>query len=193
MNADRTSGERMSSTTITAGKLPAVCAFLIFGLAGCAHKPLKVHIPVATPVDLEKVAPMEDGDLEQVPEPDVAPLQWPEPPKPPVRRRPAAPTEAGGPAQPGNEQQPPELNIGTLTTGGDASQQSLQQARDLIGSVDKRIASVPARVTGQQRGELRQARNLLEQARQALNTGDAEGAMTVADKARQIMDEVERR
>lgn len=191
MNADRTSGERMRSNAIAAGKLPAVCAFLILGLAGCAHKPLKVHIPVATPVDLERVASSDDGDLEQVPEPEVAPLQWPEPPRPPVRRRPPPSVEAG-PTQPGNEQ-PPELNIGTLTTGGDASQQSLQRARDLIGTVDRRIASLPARIVGQQRGELRQARNLLEQAKQALNTGDAEGAITVADKARQIMDEVERR
>ena len=192
MNADRTSGERMRRTSVAAGKLPAVCAFLIFGLAGCAHKPLKVHIPVATPVDLEKVASMEDGDLEEVPEPDVAPLQWPEPPKPPARRRPAAPTEAGGPTQPGNEQ-PPELNIGTLTTGGDASQQSLQQARDLIASVDRRATALPSHVANAQKPQLRQARNYLEQAKQALNTGDAEGAVNLANKARQLMDELERR
>ena len=100
--------------------------------------------------------------------------------------------KAGVPTQPGTEAVP-ELNIGALTTGGDSSPQSQQQARDLIGSVDRRIASLPARIAGRERGELRQARNLLEQAKQALNTGDTEGAITVADKARQIMDELERR
>ena len=191
MNADRTSGERMSNA-ITAGKLPVVCTFLLFGLAGCMHKPLKVHIPVATPVDLERVASTEDDDLEPVPEPEIAPLQWPEPPRPPVRRRPSPPNEAGNPVQPGNES-PPELNIGTLTTGGDASPQSLQQARDLIASVDRRSTSLPSHVANAQKPQLRQVRNYLDQAKQALNTGDAEGAVNLANKARQLMDELERR
>jgi hypothetical protein len=153
---------------------------------------VKVHIPVPYPVDLQISPSTEQGEIEPVPEPEIAPLQWPEQPRPPVRRRPPQPSEAGVPNQPGTDTTP-ELNIGALTTGGDTSPQSQQHARDLIGSVDRRIASLPARIAGQQRGELRQARNLLEQAKQALNTGDAEGAITVADKARQIMDEVERR
>ena len=192
MNADRTSGERMRGNTIAAGNLAAVCSFLIFGLAGCMHKPLKVHIPVATPVDLQGVISTEDGDLEPVPEPEVAPLQWPEPPRPPVRRRPTPPNEAGTPAQPGNEPAP-ELNIGTLTTGGDASPQSLQQARDLIASVDRRTTSLPPHIANAQKPQLRQVRNYLDQAKQALNTGDAEGAVNLANKARQLIDELERR
>lgn len=191
MSANRRSGERIGRNGVAGGKLPTLCALLALGLAGCAHRPLKVHLPSPYPVDLESLPQPEDSQIQPLPEPEVAPLQWPEPPKPPVRRRPAAPTEAGVPNQPGNEA-PPEVAIGPLTTGGESNPQSQQQARDLIGSVDRRIGSLPARTAGRWREQIRQARNLLEQAKQALNTGDAEGARTVADKARQIMDEVER-
>jgi hypothetical protein len=192
VSTHRTSGERMERALLTAGRLTAVCALLLFGLAGCAHKQVRVHIPVAYPVDLEAMSSTEEGDIEPVPEPEIAPLQWPEPPRPPVRRRPPTPSEAEAPNQPGSEPAP-ELAIGPLTTGGDSSPQSQQQARDLIGSVDHRIASLPARVADQERGQIRRVRNFLEQAKQALNTGDAEGAINVANKAKQIMDEVERR
>ena len=191
MSTHRTSGERLGRNVKAGGKLPTLCALLALGLAGCAHKPLKVHIPAPYPVDLEKLPEPEDSQIEPLPEPEVAPLQWPEPPKPPVRRRPAPPTEAGVPTQPGNETAP-EVAIGPLTTGGESNPQSQQQARDLIGSVDRRIVSLPARTADRQREQIRKVRNFLEQAKQALNTGDAEGAINVASKAKQIMDEVER-
>jgi phage shock protein A len=85
------------------------------------------------------------------------------------------------------------LSIGTLTTGGDASQQSLQQARDLIASVDRRAMSLPPRITNAERPQLRQVQNYLDKAKQALNTGDAEGAVNLASKAQQLVDELERR
>lgn len=191
MSTHRTPSELTGRTLLAAGRLAAACALVLFGLAGCAHKQIRVHIPVAYPVDLETIHPVEDSEIEPQPEPEIAPLQWPEPPKPPVRRRPPTPSEAEVPNQPGNELAP-ELAIGPLTTGGDSSPQSQQQARDLIGSVDRRIASLPARVADQERGQIRRVRNYLVQAKQALNTGDAEGAINVANKAKQIMDEVER-
>jgi hypothetical protein len=44
-----------------------------------------------------------------------------------------------------------------------------------------------------ERPQVRQVRNYLDQAKQALNTGDAEGAVNLANKARQLVDELERR
>jgi hypothetical protein len=181
----------MDRVLLAAGKLPAVCALLIFGLAGCAHK-IRAHIPVAYPVALETVPSTDDSEIDGMPEPEIAPLQWPEPPRPPVRRRPPPPIDAGVPTQPGNDTAP-ELAIGPLTTGGDSSPQSQQQARELIASVDHRVIALPGRVADSEKPRLRQVRNFLEQAKQALNTGDAEGASILANKARQIMDEVERR
>jgi hypothetical protein len=191
VSSHRTSGERIGEFVPASGKLPVICALLIFGLAGCAHK-VKVHIPVAYPVSLDTVSSTDDSAIEPVPEPEIAPLQWPEPARPPVRRRPAPPTDAGVPTQPSNDTTP-ELAIGPLTTGGDSSPQSQQEARELIASVDRRVVSLPVRVADSEKPRLRQVRNFLEQAKQALNSGDAEGASILANKARQIMDELERR
>jgi hypothetical protein len=170
-----------------------MCAFLIVGLAGCGHKQIRAHIPVALPVDLETLATA-DGDLDPIPQPELAPLQWPEPPRPPVRRRvPPRPEDAGGTAQPTSDAGPPELAIGTLSSGGDASPQSQQQARDLIGYIDRRISELPPRVANAEKPQVRQVRNFLDQAKQALNTGDADGAINLANKAKVMMDEMERR
>jgi len=191
VSTNRTAGERMQSSVKMAGKAPALCALLVLGLAGCGHKPVKFHIPVAYPVPIEDTTSTTNDEIEPVPPPEVAPLQWPEPPRPP-RRRPAPPVDASTPSQPGNEAAP-ELSIGTLTTGGDASQQNIQQARELIASVDRRAMSLPPRITNAERPQLRQVQNYLDKAKQALNTGDAEGAVNLASKAQQLVDELERR
>jgi hypothetical protein len=181
----------MGSYARRTSMMPCVCAVLALGLAGCGHKQVRVHIPVASPVDLETLS-IPDDEIEQVPQPDVAPLQWPEPAKPPVRRRPPAPADANVPSQP-NETPAPELSIGALSTGGDATPQSQQQARDLIASVERRITGLPARVADRQRPQVRQSRDYLDKAKKALNTGDTDGAMNLANKAKVLMDELESR
>jgi len=182
--------ERVSRDGVRIGRVPYVCALLTLLLAGCAHKQVRVHIPVALPVDLE-TATQPDDEIEPVPEPDIAPLQWPEPPRPPVRRR-VPPREDVGGAQP-SEPAPPEVTIGMLSPGGEATAQSQQQARDLIASTELRIIALPPRVASSQRSEVRQARDFLDKSKKALNTGDADGAMNLANKARLLMDELERR
>jgi len=190
VKSDRAFDQRVGRDVFRARMLmPCVCALLTLVLAACSHKQVRAHIPVASPVDLETVMTLED-DIEPVPEPEVAPLQWPEPPRPPVRRR-APPHEDAGAAQP-NEPTAPELTIGMLSPGGEASAQSQQQARDLIGSVDRRVASLPARIANAQKPQVRKVRYYLDQAKQALNTGDADGAANLATKARVMVDELER-
>ena len=88
---------------------------------------------------------------------------------------------------------PATLAIGTLTTGGDAAPQSQQQAQDLIASILKRIAALPAKTADGQKKQVRQIRNFLDQARKALNSGDAEGANNLAVKARVLMDDLEKK
>jgi hypothetical protein len=85
------------------------------------------------------------------------------------------------------------LAIGALTSGGDATPQSQQQARDLIASVDRRITTLPAKVADAQKPQLRQVRKFLDDAKQALNTGDTDGATNLANKAKVLMDELESR
>jgi hypothetical protein len=179
---------------LRAGRMPAVCAILAIGLAGCGHKQVKFHIPITSPVDLETLAATSEGDIDPVPQPDLAPLPWPEPSRPPVRRRVPPREDASGAPQPGNDTPgPADLAIGALTSGGDATPQSQQQARDLIASVDRRITALPAKVADAEKAQLRQVRKFLDQAKQALNTGDTDGASNLANKAKVLMDELESR
>jgi hypothetical protein len=179
---------------LRAGRMPVACAILAIGLAGCGHKQAKVHIPVTSPVDLEALAAATEGDIDPIPQPELAPLPWPEPARPPVRRRVPPHDDASGSPQPGNDTPgPAELAIGALTSGGDATPQSQQQARDLIASVDRRITGLPAKVADAQKPQLRQVRKFLDQAKQALNSGDTDGATNLATKAKVLMDELESR
>lgn len=170
--------------------MPGACAVVTLLLAGCSHKQIRAHIPVPLPVALD-VGEQPQSEIEPVPEPEVGPFQWPEPPRPPVRRKPPPREDAGGvpPTEPATQ---PELSIGMLSPGGEASAQSQQQARDLIASTERRITSLPQRLANTQRSQVRQARNYLDESKKALNTGDAGGAMNLATKAKLLMDELER-
>ena len=139
--------------------------------------------------------------IAEVSPPELVPVQPAQPPKRPARRR---PTPASTPKDnPGGQPQPPvqvasaaepaELAIGSLSTGGDAAPQVQQQARDQIASIQKRIAALPHSVANQQKSQLKQVNNFLKQAQQALNSGDAEGALTLGTKARVIMDDIEKK
>ena len=64
--------------------------------------------------------------------------------------------------------------------------------RDLIASILKRIAALPAK-TDAQKKQIRQIRNFIDQAQKALNSGDAEGARNLATKAGLLMDDLEKK
>jgi hypothetical protein len=88
---------------------------------------------------------------------------------------------------------PAELAIGSLSTGGDVTPEVQQQAQEMIASLLKRIAGLPAKTAEAQRRQIRQVRHFLDQAQQALSSGDAEGARNLATKARQLMDDLQKR
>jgi hypothetical protein len=83
--------------------------------------------------------------------------------------------------------------IGTLSTGGDAAPQSQQEAQDLVASIRRRIAALPARTADAQKKEIRQIQNFIDQAQKALKSGDAEGAKNLATKAKLLMDDLEKK
>lgn len=182
--------------------------FIAVSLAGCHHR------NTWTPPAPGSLAPVELPALPQAENlPEIATETPPvyEPPSPPptaprpVRRRPTPPRESSSnqPDQPaagqGNAAAEPdnsevaELAIGSLSSGGDSTPQNAQQARDLITQIQKRIAALPRSVASQQRNALRQVNNFLKHAQQALDSGDAEGAMNLANKARLVMDDIEKK
>jgi gas vesicle protein len=91
------------------------------------------------------------------------------------------------------EAAPAELAIGTLSTGGDVTPQSQQQAQDMISSILKRISALSTKTAETQKRQIRQIRYFIKQAQQALNSGDAEGAKNLAIKASLLMDDLEKK
>jgi ribosomal protein S20 len=87
----------------------------------------------------------------------------------------------------------PEVTaIGALTAGGQASPQTKQEAADLIASIEKRLNAWPAQTTDDQKAQISKVRNFLRDAQAALKSGDAEGAKTLATKAKLLLDDLEK-
>jgi hypothetical protein len=187
--------QRVSARVLRVGFAPTLFIVLIAGLSGCGHKKLRSVLPhgVLAPVELE-TAPTPDAEVAAVPTPELGPLPGPPPaPRPTPKKKPAPKEEAQSPVQVASDAGPATLAIGALSTGGDATPESQQQTRDLIGSILKRIAALPAKLADGQKKQIRQVRNFLDQAQQALNTGDTAGANNLATKARLLMDDLDKR
>ena len=140
--------------------------------------------------------PSEDTpEIAAEPEPEPLPLPATPPTarQPPRRRPPAVPKdEPQTPAQIADAQTV-DLAIGALSLGSDSTPQSLQQAQDLISSIVKRIAALPASLVEAQKETIRQVRHFLDESQKALKSGDAEGARLLATKARVLMDDLEKK
>jgi hypothetical protein len=179
-----------------ARRAPALVLILVFGLAGCWHKSVRLVLPQGslTPIELERL-PTPDSEIATLPSPELGPLPAPTPPKPVPKKKPATATkeEVQPPVLVASEAGPAELAIGSLSTGGDAAPQSRQQAQDVIATILKRIAALPTKIADAQKKQIRQVRNFLDQAQKALNSGDAEGANNLAVKARVLMDDLEKK
>ena len=78
-----------------------------------------------------------------------------------------------------------------LSAGG-ASAESRKAVYDLIVANDKRIAGLSAGVKEKQKDQIARVRNFQADAQKALEGGDSEGAMTLATKAKVLLDEISR-
>lgn len=88
---------------------------------------------------------------------------------------------------------PGDTVIGALTPGGaDQSPQVRQDAQELLASTDRRLSALPAQTLQTQRTQVSQIRNFWKQGSEALKAGDAEGAKTLALKAKLLLDDLEK-
>jgi ribosomal protein S20 len=149
--------------------------------------------------------------LEDIPEPQNLPMVEAPPEKlPPV----PVSTEAGKPKR--KKKQPPKIvvppepvpetqvasaaagvpsadaAVGALTAGGETNPQTKQEAEDLIASIDKRLNALPAQKVEEQKAQVSKVRNFWKDAQDALKSGDAEGAKTLATKAKLLLDDLEK-
>jgi len=147
--------------------------------------------------------------LEDIPEPENLPMVAAEqsnlPPVPAVasaekpkreRKKPAPKAPVPEPVQIAAVAPPPpspeETAIGALTAGGEANPQTKQEAADLITSSEKRLNALPAQKAEDEKAQVSKVKNFLKDAQEALKTGDAEGAKTLATKAKLLLDDLEK-
>jgi hypothetical protein len=171
-----------------------VCAL---GLSGCQHKVVAWAPPPMQPVALLDVPENLDTTLtapvEELPEVPVASAA--ESMRSPVRRRQRAPAVAVTPASaaPGvAAEAAPEADdpVGSLTAEEDATPQTRQEAVDLIASTDQRLKALPTNVVASHRTQIGKIRNFQRQAQRALDSGDAQGANTLATKGKLLLDDL---
>ncbi|WP_353068596.1 hypothetical protein RBB75_15430 [Tunturibacter empetritectus] len=172
---------------------------LTMGMAGCRHKPQLAPLPpVMSPVALEDIP--EPDDLPMVEEP---PAKLPTVPvsteagKPKKRKK--QPPKVIAPPEPVSEMQvasaaapSPDAAVGALTAGGETNPQTKQDAEELIASIDKRLSALPAQKVEEQKAQVSKVRNFWKDAQDALKSGDAEGAKTLATKAKLLLDDLEK-
>ena len=185
--------ERVHRTRL-AGTL--ICFGLAVGLSGCNKKPVMTPLPpVLTPVAL-----MDIPEPEDLPTIEAQPLR-PAPvavaknvspkrqrKKPVVKPVEDAPTQvAAAPAPTAGE-----VAIGSLTAGGEASPQTKQEAAELIASSEKRLSALSPQKAEEEKAQVSKVKNFLKDAQDALKSGDAEGAKTLATKAKLLLDDLEK-
>jgi len=196
MTRQRHPAQPLRGSLARAGLALLLSALFVGGLGGCRRRVLRPVLPLASlaPIELEAAT---DPDslpmIELVPRLEL-PLGSPPPPpaKPVPKRTPATKEEAQPPVQAAAPESA-ALAIGVLSIGGDAAPQSQQTARDLIAAITKRIAALPSKIADARKNQVRQVKHFLDQAQQALNSGDADGAMNLATKAKLLMDDLEKK
>jgi hypothetical protein len=152
-------------------------------------------------MELAKQPPPSEPPMIEVPEirlPPVPIASGAAHPRTARRRKSSAAVTAPAPSQATDTPEAPaqtsaELTaIGALSSGGDPNSPAQQEAADLIGSIDKRLNALPAQKAEAEKAQISKVKNFQRQAQEALNTGDLEGAKTLATKAKLLLDDLEK-
>ncbi len=81
--------------------------------------------------------------------------------------------------------------IGQLTTGDSAiGEKTKHQTADLIGETQQGLNGIKRPLSDEEKVTATQIRTFLKQAQQALDNGDTDGALTLATKAKLLLDEL---
>lgn len=174
-----------------------LCFGLAVGLGGCRHKPVVAPLPpVQTPVALLEIPEPDNLPMVDTPQIKLPPVPYALNAKPKrERRRPAPKVVPPEPVQVASTPPAPtpeETAIGALTAGGEANPQTKQEATDLIAASEKRLNALSAQKAEEEKAQISKVKNFLKDAQDALKSGDAEGAKTLATKAKLLLDDLEK-
>lgn len=162
-------------------------------LTGCFHRASQQQVKLAPPIE-DTPLPKAASTPANLPPPVVTPPVEPAkpsdtagtpatPPKPSLRHK--KPAKNPQVASTG----PPEVSaIGQLTTG-DASD-IRKQTVDAIAALEHNLSSITRDLNDQEQKTAAQIKEFLKQAREALTSGDVDGARTLAVKAKVLLGEL---
>jgi hypothetical protein len=179
-------------------KTPArLAAWLIpFLLVGCFHRNVTQVQPLAPPIE-DTPPPQPSLAPADLPPPVVtvppqtpttdADAQTQPPPKPPVKHKkpqqqPTPPTQQAATETSGVSA------IGQLSSGAPSDQK--QQTSDSIAATERGLNGITRGLNDQEQKTAAQIREWLKQARKALDSGDVDGASTLAAKAKALLTEL---
>jgi hypothetical protein len=193
--ARHVSGERMGKLNhYTASFITIALCLLPLSLTGCFHMTHQARVvPLAPPI-VDTPPPKPEPSPTDLPPPVVTPPNQP--------TEPAASTQPQPPAKPSPaHRKPPAKNtqlalnaspgvsaIGQLSSGEPADLR--QQTEDSIAATERGVNSITRELSGQEKKTAAQIREFLKQARAALASGDADGASTLAAKAKVLLGEL---
>jgi ribosomal protein S20 len=172
-----------------------LCFGLAAGLGGCRHRTQVATLPpVMAPVALLEIPEPDNLPIVETPQVKLPPVPVASDAKPKRERKKPAPKVVPVPeaTQVASVAPSPEETVGALTAGGEASPQTKQEAADLIASSEKRLNALSAQKAEGEKAQVSKVKNFLKDAQEALKTGDAEGAKTLATKAKLLLDDLEK-
>ena len=173
---------------------------------GCAHKKqvATVTLPPPQPVPVDTTAQVDNAPVMPTVPLQPTPLTPVEVPTKKVKKPKKPATPAAQPAAPGTPVQvasagpppgsPPAGSgasaIGELTPGGGTAPELRRQTVELLATVDKRLAGLSAEVKEKEKDQIVRVKNFERQSQTALDAGDPDGALTLATKAKVLLDDL---
>jgi hypothetical protein len=160
-------------------------------LTACFHKASRPQVqPLAPPLG-ETTQPKPAAASVELPDsaltiPNEPTVQAKEAAKPPVKHR----KPAARPVQQAANPNPGVSAIGQLTSGN--APDLRRQTVDSIAATERGLNGIGRKLNDQEQKTAMQVREYLKQARQALASGDAEGAYTLTAKAKVLLNELRR-
>jgi hypothetical protein len=189
------SGERIGKLNPRAASFVtiALCLLPLF-LTGCFHKTQQAQVvPLAPPI-VDTPPPKPEPSPTDLPPPVVTPPNQPaEPaastqPQPPPKPSPAHRKPPARNSQLALNVNPGVSAIGQLSSGDPTDLR--RQTENSIAATERGLNSITRSLSGQEKKTAAQIREFLKQARAALASGDADGASTLAAKAKVLLGEL---
>lgn len=176
-------------------RFPFKCVVLILPLlmVACQHKQQKAQLPPLAPPDASNIPPPANAPpLPSETIPTQTTQQAPTPPEPteqPVRKKKKSKPPADTTQQAANPNPSPEVSaIGQLSSGDPVELR--RQTVDSIASVEVGLQRINHTLNDSEQKTADHIREFIKEAKAALASGDVDGAHTLTDKARVLLNEL---